>query len=87
MEKTVPRQFFDRIYGGDGESDKNNYGLYPNSTTAALIKTAQGHDSPQTTSPSSSERDTFSAHKEQPQTLQNTPYLTGFSSFSEYNIK
>lgn len=81
MEKTIPRQFFDRIYGGD--YDKNNLELIHGShLNNAITDSSAGHRS---FSESSTEVDRICAN-----TVTTTPrstpaYMNGFASFCEYS--
>lgn len=69
MEKTIPRQFFDRIYGGD----KDNNGLIP------------GHNRSTSESSSlSSASDVDHSETRPAVSSNNLPYMNGFASFREY---
>lgn len=69
MEKTIPRQFFDRIYGGD----KDNHGLIP------------GHNRSTSESSSlSSASDVDHSETRPAVSSNNLPYMNGFASFRKY---
>lgn len=74
MEKTLPRQFFDRIYGGES------------STTASMDTSHHAERLHHSSSNSSSEMQMhFGGTASSSVPIKTSPYMNGFASFCKYS--